>query len=39
MPLLRLVAGMAEWVVYGALGALSPACAESFDDGGADPFA
>ena len=39
MPLLRLVVGVAEWVVYEALGGLSPACAEAFDDGGADPFA
>ena len=39
MPLLRFVLGLAEWVVYEALGGLSPACAEAIDDGGGDPFA
>jgi hypothetical protein len=39
VPLVRFLAGLAEWVVYDALGALSPACVESLDDGGSDPFA
>ncbi len=39
MLLVRLLAGLAEWVVYDALGGLSPVCAEAHDDGGGDPFA
>ena len=39
MPLLRFFLGMAEWVVYEALGGLSPAPADAMDDGGGDPFA
>ena len=36
--LVRFLAGLAEWVVYEALGGLSPACAEAFDDAGTDPL-
>ena len=39
MPVVRFLAGLAEWVVYEALGGLSPACAEAYDDGGTtDPL-
>jgi len=37
--LVRLLAGVAEWVVYEALGALSPADAEPLDDTVVDPLA
>ena len=39
MPLVRWVTGVAEWFVYGALGALSPAQAEAIDDPEVDPLA
>ena len=39
MLLVRFLAGLAEWVVYEALGGLSPACAEVLDEAGADPLA
>ena len=39
MLLVRLLAGVAEWVVYEALGALSPADAEPLDDTVVDPLA
>jgi len=39
VPLVRVLVGVAEWVVYEALGRLSPACAHAVDDDGGDPFA
>ena len=39
MLLVRWLAGVAEWVVYEALGALSPADAEPLDEAVADPLA
>jgi hypothetical protein len=39
VPLVRFLAGVAEWIVYDALGALSPVCVEALDDGIADPLA
>jgi hypothetical protein len=38
VPLVRFLAGVAEWVVYEALGGLSPACAEGYDEGTTDPL-
>lgn len=38
MPLVRFLAGVAEWVVYEALGGLSPASAEAYDEGTTDPL-
>jgi hypothetical protein len=38
VPLVRFLAGVAEWVVYEALGGLSPACAEAYDGGTTDPL-
>jgi hypothetical protein len=37
--LVRLLAGVAEWVVYEALGGLSPADAEPLDEAVVDPLA
>jgi hypothetical protein len=37
--LVRLVVGVVEWVVYGVLGALSPADAEALDEAVVDPLA
>lgn len=37
--MLRFLAAVAEWVVYEALGGLSPAGPEAFDDGALDPLA
>lgn len=37
--LVRLLAGIAEWVVYGALGGLSPADAEPLEEAVVDPLA
>ncbi len=39
MLLVRILAGVAEWVVYEALGGLSPAAAEALDDAVVDPLA
>jgi hypothetical protein len=36
--LVRFLAGLAEWLVYDALGGLSPAGAEAFDDAATDPL-
>ena len=38
MPLVRFLAGVAEWVVYEALGGLSPACAKAYDGGTTNPL-
>ena len=37
--MLRFLTGLAEWVVYDALGSLSPRSAEPIDDGVVDPLA
>jgi hypothetical protein len=37
--LVRFLADVVEWIVFDALGALSPASAEAFDDGVVDPLA
>ena len=39
MLLVRILAGVAEWVVYEALGGLSPADAEPLEEAVADPLA
>jgi hypothetical protein len=36
---LRFLTGLAEWLVYDALGSLSPSSPEPIDDGGVDPLA
>ncbi len=38
MPFVRFLAGLAEWVVYEALGGLSPAGAEAIEEGAPDPL-
>jgi hypothetical protein len=38
VPLMRFLAGLAEWVVYEALGGLSPAGTEALDEGTSDPL-
>ncbi len=39
MPLVRVLAGVLEWIVYEALGGLSPAASEAIEDAVVDPLA